>query len=291
MTEFVKDAVATGPVKDAGPPDFLAKKYPHERDSRIKFYEEGHRYTVDGLEGYTSVTTWNHHHFPQFNADSIIDKMEKGKNWQIKEKNQKYWDQETDKPMTRDKIKASWDANRDAAAKAGTAMHYDIECYYNEIPSNNSSIEYKYFQKYLEDFERENPHLKPYRTEWTVFHEEMKLTGSIDMVYIDTSDPTGNTLAIYDWKRCAEISHENQFSHALTPEIKHLPDTNFWHYSLQLNTYKKILETKYGKTITKLALVVLHPQNANYQIHDVPIMEKEMNDLFAARMTELSNKI
>jgi hypothetical protein len=110
------------------------------------------------------------------------------------------------------------------------------------------------------------------------------------MVYQDTHDETGDTLAIYDWKRCAEISHENKFSSALTPEIQHLPDTNFWHYSLQLNTYKTILERKYGKTITKLALVVLHPQNANYQIHDVPIMEKEMNDLFEARRTELSKK-
>ena len=32
--------------------------------------------------------------------------------------------------------------------------------------------------------------------------------------------------------------------------INHLPDTNFWHYSLQLNTYKAILEDKYGVKIT-----------------------------------------
>jgi hypothetical protein len=197
--------------------------------------------------------------------------------------------------MTREKIKGMWDAKRDAAAQAGTAMHYDIECYYNGIETYNTSTEYQYFEEYLKDFKRDNPDLIPYRTEWTVFDEEMKLTGSIDMVYMDTTDKTGNTLAIYDWKRCAEISHDNKFSSALTPEIKHLPDTNFWHYSLQLNTYKTILERNYGKKdtklkITKLALVVLHPQNANYQIHDVPIMEKEMNDLFEARRTELSKK-
>jgi hypothetical protein len=157
----------------------------------------------------------------------------------------------------------------------------------NKVTRDTKPLEWQYFINFVKD----TPHLKPYRTEWTVFHEEMKLTGSIDMVYQDTRDKTGNTLAIYDWKRCAEISHENRFSSALTPEIKHLPDTNFWHYSLQLNTYKTILETKYGKTITKLALVVLHPQNTNYQIHDVPIMENEMSDLFAARRTELSNKI
>jgi hypothetical protein len=311
MAEFVKEAVANGPVEEAvangpveeevangpvkekvatGPPDFLAKKHPHKRDRRIKFYEIGHRYTVDELEGYTSVTTWIHHHFPPFNADSVIDKMEKGKNWRDGEKNKKYWDQETGKPMTREKIKGMWDAKRDAAAQAGTAMHYDIECYYNGIETYNTSTEYQYFKEYLKDFKRDNPDLIPYRTEWTVFDEEMKLAGSIDMVYQDTLDETGDTLAIYDWKRCAEISHENKFSSALTPEIKHLPDTNFWHYSLQLNTYKTILERKYDKKVTNLVLVVLHPDNMKYQLHDVEIMEKEMNDLFKARRTELSKK-
>jgi hypothetical protein len=38
----------------------------------------------------------------------------------------------------------------------------------------------------------------------------------------------------------------NQF--ALDP-ISHIPDTNFWHYSIQLNTYKLIIERKYGYKI------------------------------------------
>ena len=104
MTEFTKDAITTD-LDEKPILDYLSKKNSHERDYRIKFYEEGHRYTVDGKEGFTSVTTWNHHHFPQFNADSIIDKMMKGKNWLIKEKNQKYWDTSTDKPKTRSDIK------------------------------------------------------------------------------------------------------------------------------------------------------------------------------------------
>ena len=288
----VEEKVETGPVEEevaTGPPDFLAKKHPHGRDLEIKFNAKGHQYTVgNGSDEYTSVTTWIHDHFPPFNADSVIDKMEKGKNWRDGEKNKKYWDQETGKPMTREKIKGMWDAKRDAAAQAGTAMHYDIECYYNGIETYNTSPEYQHFKNYLKDFERDNPYLIPYRTEWTVFDEEMKLAGSIDMVYQDTHDKTGKTLAIYDWKRCAEISRENQFSSALTPEIQHLPDTNFWHYSLQLNTYKTILERKYDKKVTNLVLVVLHPDNMKYQLHDVEIMD--MSNLFEARRTELSKK-
>jgi len=113
-------------------------------------------------------------------------------------------------------------------------MHYDIECYYNECPNDNESIEYNYFKNFLKDYK----HLKPYRTEWTVFHEDVKISGSIDMIF---EKPNGHLL-IYDWKRCKEITKTNGFNKWGNKEcIQHLPDTNFWHYSLQLNTYKTIL--------------------------------------------------
>ena len=89
--------------------------------------------------------------------------------------------------------------------------------------------------------------LKAYRTEWTVFHEELKIAGSIDMIF---ENPDG-TLQIYDWKRCKEIAKApafNKYSHIAC--IDHLPDTNYWHYCLQLNTYKAIIEEKYGKQVT-----------------------------------------
>ena len=64
-----------------------------------------------------------------------------------------------------------------------------------------------------------------------------------------------------------------------------MPDTNFWHYSLQLNTYKAILERKYGKIVTNLCLVRLHPDNPeeSYELLPVPILTKELNDLFEER--------
>ena len=55
----------------------LALSNPHERDKHIRFTEEGHKYTIltDPDNKYTSVTTWNHSHFPHFDADSIIKSM------------------------------------------------------------------------------------------------------------------------------------------------------------------------------------------------------------------------
>jgi len=71
-----------------------------------------------------------------------------------------------------------------------------------------------------------------------------------------------------------------------------LPDTNFWHYALQLNTYKTIIEEKYGAKVVGLCLVCLHPDNANgsYQIIEVPFLEKEISELFDYRRTMVSTQ-
>ena len=175
-----------------------------------------------------------------------------------------------------------WELKRDSSAKAGTKLHYDIECYYNECPNENDSIEYQYFKNFVKDF----PNLKAYRTEWMVYYEELKLSGSIDMIF---ENEEGN-LEIYDWKRSEEFKYEG-YNNKTSPTdcLSQIPDSNFWHYSLQLNMYKTILEHKYDKKVTGLYLVRLHPDDAykNYERVKVPFLDKEINDLLKDRKSKL----
>ena len=208
----------------------------------------------------------------------------------------KYWG------LTPEQIKELWHQNAQTVSLAGTEMHYKIECFmnnptcythkelyenYNNINKNikNESIEWQYFIKFIKD----TPHLKPYRTEWTIYNEELKLAGSIDMVY---ENPDG-TLEIYDWKRVKEITKVNIWNkYAITKSICHFPDTNFWHYALQLNTYKAILEDRYEKIVTKLCLVRIHPdaEENSYELIAVPILKKEIMDLFLERKNEIQKQ-
>jgi len=252
------------------PPQYLAIKNAHPRDAAIVFDEGPHIYTVHGESGYTSVTTWIHSHFSKFDADKIIDSMFRGKKMQDPE--YKYYG------MTREQIKELWGSND--AAKKGTAMHYDIECYYNGLEVKNDSEEYQFFLQFAEDYK----HLKPYRTEWIIFYEELKLAGSIDMVFKDENDD----LWIYDWKRTKELSPDafgNKTS--ITSCISHMPDCNFWHYSLQLNIYRGMLEHKYGVKIKGMCLVRLHPENVykTYERIVVPFLHEDVENLFALRMS------
>lgn len=267
----------------------LSSKYEHERDKHIKYFDEDHRYVIDLKPdvAYTSVTTWVHTHFEPFDADEIIKKMMSGKKWK---KGYKYWG------MTPSQIKELWVLN----ASLGTQLHYEIECFNNnrfidgceytnkELYENymsingelleNTSIEWQYFINFIKEY----PHLKPYRTEWTIFNEDIQIAGSIDMVY---ENPDGS-VSIYDWKRSTFITRINTFNKfSITPHICHLPDSNFWHYALQLNIYKYILETKYNKIVNGLYLVRLHPEcDNNFELIELPVLTIEINDLIQDRL-------
>ena len=251
--------------------DYLAKINAHERDSHVEFDEGPHIYTVNGDDSFMSVTTWNHSHFAHFDADKIITKMMNGRNWKP---GYKYYGK------TREEIKKMWDDNRDQAASDGTKMHYDIECYYNNMTIKNESTEYSYFLEF-DDWVKRETNMLPYRTEMIVWDEELKICGSIDMLYRNEF----GELELYDWKRCKEIKKTNFNNYATTECIEHLPDSNFWHYALQLNTYKYMLEKNYGEKVNGMYLICMHPNNKNgsYLKYKVPVLPEEINDLMELR--------
>ena len=255
--------------------DTLAKRNPHERDSHISFEEGPHIYTIDGDSNYLSVTSWNHSHFEKFDAEAIIAKMMSSPKWP----RSKYFG------MSKEEIQEQWKQNGQTASAAGTKLHYDIECFYNEQLPDNTSVEYQYFLKFHRIL---GANLTPFRTEWMIWAHELKFAGSIDMVYKDED----GFLQIYDWKRCKEIKKTNPWRCATTECIEHLPDSNFWHYSLQLNTYKALLEKNYGVKVSMMYVVCLDPNNKNNSFlrFEVPHLKSEIRDLFKLRSEMLAPK-
>jgi ATP-dependent exoDNAse (exonuclease V) beta subunit len=269
----------------------LLEKNAHPRDADIAFDEPTHVYTVnqDPDTHYTSVTTWNHSHFATFDADAIIRKMYAGKNWNP---GHKYWG------MSPQEIKDQWKQNADNVSSLGTNLHYEIECFMNQPvePCTHEALLQHYLSHsspskeeewdYFLQFVRDRPTARPYRTEWMIYDEDVQIAGSIDMVY----ENDDGTLSIYDWKRSKEITKTSSFQkYAIHPSIEYLPDTNYWHYSLQLNTYQAILERKYGKKIRDLYLVRLHPSHPKktYEIIRCAHLQDEIRTLFDERLTKM----
>ena len=267
--------------------DYLKRKNPHQRDQNTYLDEATHIYNINGETDYTSMTTFIHSLFEKFDPDRIINNMMTSKNWS----QNKYYG------MRPEEIKSLWDANTLEATTSGTEMHYMIECFYNtEEPekqpqtntsnTSNRSKEFKYFLNFHNDVVLQQG-LEPYRTEWIVHARDISIAGSIDMVFKRPTTTTDKeTLDIYDWKRCREIKQTSGFNKwSIDETIDHIPDTNYWHYSLQLNGYRYILENYYNKRVENLYLVCLHPdnKNKNYMLIRVPDLQQEIHELFSKR--------
>ncbi len=240
----------------------------HPRDENIRFVEETHEYFINGSkEGYISTTTLVHSFFERFDADNVIKKMRKSRNWN---KNNKYFN------MNDNEIKKSWEDNRDHAAKSGTEMHLNIEKYYNNEDHEKDSKEFSLFKMYLDETD-----YNAYRTEWVIYDEESKISGSVDMVY---KDPLDGKYIIADWKRSKDIKMFNQWQNGNHPITHDLDDCNFIHYSLQLCIYKTILEKNYGIEVKDCFLVILHPSQEKYLKIQTRNMDEYVKKIFKMRM-------
>lgn len=249
----------------------------HILDSRIKFRDKGHKYWIDNNStDIISTTTFIHTFFTDFDTDSIINNIVNSK---------KYLDPDYEYyGMSVEHIKKLWNDNAEAARNEGTKLHKDIENFYNKIDTGIESPDFHQFLQFYEDYKD----LKIYRTEWFIFCEILRITGSIDAVFINDD----GSLTIGDWKRSKKINLDSYNEQTGKWPLNCVQDCNYYHYSIQLNLYKRILEQFYGKKVKNMFLIVMHPKNKNekYIKIDVKCMDKEIDLMFNIRKNELVEK-
>jgi hypothetical protein len=301
---------------------YLDRKHQHPRDRRVFFDIVPHSYFCDFGDGnFTSehtksVTSIIGAFFDEFDGEKIITKMMGGKNWL---NNAKY--QLSKGPpvimMTREQIKEAWASNGLEARTAGSAIHDWIDHYYNGECSlediKDDEIELKYFSQFVKEIHSENiSHLTPYRSEWFIFSDDdTRIPGAIDMLYVNDqvmhmewckakrngTEPTVLHVVIYDWKRSKEIKKYNPWEKGYHP-CGSMPNTNYFHYSLQLNLYRYILETYYhglvynGKTYDSIRvdfmfLCILHPRRKTFNRFRVPDYQDEVKEMVGLRRESL----
>lgn len=254
------------------PWQILAFLNKHPRDKDVRFVEKTHTYYVKGSsKGVVSATGFIHAFFPHFDPMSAIAKMKVSPNW-------------PDSPyygMTDQQIADQWSVSGKEASGAGTNMHLAIEQFLNGADNRitesvKTTKEWEYFQNFWNDVKN---YLEPYRTEWEVWDDEYKLTGSIDIVFKKKSC---EEYVIYDWKRSKQIKIDNEWDTGYNP-LDHIPNSNYWHYTLQLNIYRWFLEKHYGIKVVKLCIVILHPNNSNYKIFNLNLLDDEVQMMLTCR--------
>ena len=68
--------------------------------------------------------------------------------------------------------------------------------------------------------------------------------------------------------------------------LDHLPDTNYYHYALQLNIYRFILQSEHSMTVNALFLGIFHPSRSERLCVQLPLMDDEMHALLEYRNSQ-----
>ena len=257
----------------------LARTNEHVRDQNICFSDEGHKYFVKGSsEKWISTTKFIHDFFEDFNSERISTQMVNRKDFQTASKYSKYsYIFNLSKSEQVKTLMLDWDENGKQASLAGTKLHRNIELYYNDMAVHDDRIEFQYFLQYSQNMATAG--WIPFRTEWLVYDEDYKLTGSIDMVFYH---PEKKVYIIRDWKMSKQISKFGFGKKGKYP-LNNMPDCNFSHYSLQQNVYKFFLEHCCGLTIQDMAIVIFHQNNNGYVEFEIPDLMVEVNNMLATR--------
>ena len=239
-----------------------------EQDGKLSFDEEAHRYSLNGVE-FRSVSNVVGMFFREFDTEAMSLKKCNGNQLEAA------------------KLREAWESKGVVASQAGTFLHKQIEdylngkqvpdllcdvCYNGNYVKLNQTIDISREWSYFKAFERAVS-LNPFRTEWRVYDADACVAGTLDLVCACDD----GSYEIYDWKRSNKIdpTERNRWANGLNG-LEHLTDTSYVHYCLQQNLYRYMLQKNYGIKISRMNLVVLHPELPVYRIVPVPVMEREV---------------
>ena len=266
---------------------YLECKNPHPRDSRIIAVEEPHTYFLDDTcEDICSSTQFVHAFFPSFDSVGTAKKTSLSKgflNFRHRPSHKYHG------CNNYEDILKKWEHLRDL----GTELHDNIESFINNEEFTLHEENKGPFAKFLEFYGDKNFWtFEHFRTEWAVFDEETRICGKIDYVGID---PETGFLIILDWKR-VEVIPDISFSRMMKQPAEkgsgpcsQMDNCKYMTYSLQLNTYKWIIEKCYGMFVSKMFLIQVHPKVKNVCVFKVPNMQREVIQMAACRKAAMNN--
>lgn len=281
----------------------LANTNPHSRDDRIQFEEEGHTYYIDGKRVSRSVSAVLDLYFARFDPHAVVEKY--FARWKVDPASKYYQmikDLELVDGMGEEEQKRAivrlWAARGEEASCAGTEMHAQIEHHLNGAVEDGSgggqSVEFDQYLQWRKSFFPERQPM-PYRTEWSVYDEEAGLAGQIDSLWKGKD----GAFFMVDWKRCSPAGRRTTDPlQPLGPHVpafrwetgigpcSRLPHTPFFHYCIQQNLYKYILERHYGIKVERMFLAQFHPLLPSFHSVEVPDMQDVTREIMEALYEE-----
>ena len=246
----------------------------YEQDQFIDFEPERHIYTCNGETRLLPVSSLIAYFFEAFDAQAAAQRQFERYGTPIEESLRK------------------WERIGKMAREVGTFVHEQTENYFRdgsfatacpftfEDTTEMVSVEKErqHFLRFVSDYD-----IHPYRQEWPVYDTGLNIAGTIDMVCKEID----GEFTIYDWKRSSKVV--NVLGQPIVEAFGgkrgfngiSLPDTPFYHYCIQQNLYRYMLEAHYGVKVKAMNLVVLCADYPTYVVVNVPKMDEVIGQIIA----------
>lgn len=256
-------------MKIPNPPAELFYKF-----NNIKYFDEPHKYYV-GDKQLTSVTT-------------IIHKYEEGFD-------EEKWSQiKADQyGVGQNDIKYAWKFINEKATTKGSIIHdyienkflnkvfpYPKELIFTKFGYDAIINEYNITKQHVDNFyDKVKDVLIPIKTELVVYDEEFQVAGMVDMLFYNRKS---KKFEIWDWKtNSADKAFNEDENHikALKYPLYLLNNTAMDIYSLQLSTYKYIIEKNINIELGDSHIVWFSHKNENFEVfkcNDYVLMADDM---------------
>lgn len=246
----------------------------YEQDQYIDFEPEGHIYTYKGETQLLPVSSLIAYFFEPFNPEEAARRQWERYQIPVEESLRK------------------WKRIGCLASEVGTFMHEQTEHYFQEGYFDTSYTFRFQDQEEIISIEKEKQHflhfvedykIRPYRQEWPVYDTDLNIAGTIDMICKEDD----GTFTIYDWKRSGKVVNSmgqpivEAFGGKTSINGICLPDTAFYHYCVQQNLYRYMLETHYGIKVRGMNLVVLCADYPCYFVAQIPRMDELIAQIIA----------
>jgi hypothetical protein len=250
----------------------------HPTGLTITFHEGPHSYIDANGQHYESGTTFVGRFKPKFDPDGEILKRKAA-----------------EAGVTTEELARDWKRRGDQASLYGTRCHANSEFQFkrefSKIHRGLSPLEENSFRLIWDYVTYLNDNLTYIATEQIVFSPRYALAGSIDLLM---ADHPNRTLWILDWKSNKEIRRDNHWDGRMLPPLSYLHDCHFVHYTLQLETYTRLIRDEgylpasgiEGYTIRKALLWIPHMGDA-IEFIELPDAGREVAEMLIHKFTEV----
>lgn len=261
------------------------KKILHDTFKDFKFYPQDHHYEFKGKRvgiSVTSLISQYENEFDKYNIAGMVATRDK-------------------KDITQ--VLKEWQYKADFACRKGSTCHEFAQSRWSKEPYEldkfDESEEYlnevikiqKQAVNFYEDYKDVFEHIAD---ELIVGSEEFDIASAIDHLFVNKL--TGG-LVLVDYKTNSILKgyndngKSNRYAKQMKVPLNHIKDITLFHYYIQLSIYKYIIEKYTNLKVDEMFIVYFTENNDNYEIIEIPYLEKEVKQILENRRVKNMNSV